>query len=259
MTGKLSKRTALVTGGGRGIGRAIALAYAREGAKVAVVARSREEIENVAKEIEGLGSEGYPVACDLMDREAIKRTVADVADHFGRIDILANIAGGLVGDVSKLLALTHDDDLFEQNVFLNLTAAYYMTRHTLPYMVEQDHGRILFTGSGYSKRGGGPIAYTAAKHGLTGLTRALVHQVPTTITVNTLCPGWTHTRAADFNQLASGFGMTPEEMKAMAESENIQNRVLEPEELGPMAALLAADESYGITGQLISVDGGYKI
>jgi 3-hydroxybutyrate dehydrogenase/3-oxoacyl-[acyl-carrier protein] reductase len=91
------------------------------------------------------------------------------------------------------------------------------------------------------------------------MMRAMIYQVPTSITVNTLCPGWTNTQLADWDALAELYETDGPTVKAMMEQENAQKRILEPEELGPMAALLAAPESAGITGQVISVDGGYKI
>jgi 3-hydroxybutyrate dehydrogenase len=185
--------------------------------------------------------------------------VGAMIDHFGRLDILINNAGGLMGRGADLQALTHDDALFERNLFLNLTSAYYATRAALPQMVKQDHGRIIFIGSGAAKRGGGSLSYTAAKHGLVGMTRALVYQIPPTITVNTLNPGWTNTSIVDFSRLATNWGVDEAAARARVESVSIQKRILEPEELGPMAVLLASDEGRGITGQEISVDGGFKV
>ena len=260
--GRLAGRVALVTGGGRGIGRGIALEFAREGAKVAVCSRTKSEIDAVAKEIGALGSEAYAVVCDIMDRAAIKRTVASVIEHFGRLDILVNNAGGIYGKLENMLSLTHDDKIFEDHLFFNLTSAYYATRAALPQMVKQNYGRIIFIGSAYAKRGGGMIAYTAAKHGLVGMTRAMAYQIPTTITVNTLCPGWNNTKLANdaFEEYSKGLGTTPAELRAQAESENVQKRLVEPEELGPMAALLASEEGgRAITGQTISVDGGDRV
>ncbi len=258
--GKLSGRVALVTGSGRGIGRSIALAYVREGAKVALTSRTRSEIDAVAEEVRALGGTAFAITADLLDGPGIKDMVGEVIAHYGQLDILYNNGGGLHGDLADLMsALNHDDVAFEKNIFLNLTSAYYATRAALPQMVKQDYGRIIFQGSGYAKRGGGTIAYSAAKHGLIGLARAMAYQVPTTITVNTICPGWTNTSLADWDKLGKALNIPAATFKALAESENVQKRILEPDELGPMAVLIASEESAGITGQVLSVDGGYRV
>ena len=205
--GKLEGRVALVTGSGRGIGRAIALAYAREGARIGLTSRSRPELEAVKLDIEAAGGESFVVTADLFDGPAIKRMVDDVIAHFGRLDILVNNGGGMVASGSAVQALTHDDAAFEKTIFLNLTSTYYATRAALPQMVQQNYGRVIFIGSGYAKRGGGPIAYTAAKHAVIGMTRALAYQVPSSITVNTLSPGWTRTNLVDFDRIAAARGI----------------------------------------------------
>jgi len=260
--GALDGRIALVTGGGRGIGRAVALALAAEGADVAVASRTASELESVGAEIEGLGRRAHTVTYDAMDGPGTKTMVDAVANEFGRLDILFNIAGGVVGDLEGLMTLTHDDQLFEDNLFLNLTSAYYATRAALPHMVKNDYGRVIFTGSGFAKTGGGAIAYTAAKHGLIGLARAMAYQVPPSITVNTLCPGWTETKlAVDYFENAAGaLGTDAATLRAAAEAENVQKRIVRPEELGPMAVLMASElGGAAITGQVISVDGGYRV
>ena len=260
---RLSGRTALVTGGGRGIGRSIALAFARAGAKVAVSSRTKKELDSVEKEIRDAGSEGLALVYDALDREAIQRTVAAAIDRFGRLDIVVNNVGGVYYDkLQDILALSSDDELFEEHLFFNLTSAYYATRAALPQMVKQNYGRVIHIGSGYAKRGGGPMAYSAGKHGLIGMMRAMIHQVPPTITVNVLCPGWTNTKLANdyFEGAAATLGTTAAALKGQAESENVQKRIVEPDELGPMAVLIASEEGgNAITGQVISVDGGYKI
>jgi NAD(P)-dependent dehydrogenase (short-subunit alcohol dehydrogenase family) len=127
-------------------------------------------------------------------------------------------------------------------------------------MREQQYGRVINIGSGASKRAAGALGYTTAKHGLVGLTKALAAAAGRDgITVNCICPGWTNTTLADWDAMARIQNRSPEEVRARAEAENLQHRVLEPEELGPMAALLASPDGAGITGQVISVDGGYRV
>ena len=121
-------------------------------------------------------------------------------------------------------------------------------------MVEGGYGRVISIGSGYATHGGGTISYSAAKHGLVGFTRALAYQVPPGITVNCLCPGWTNTAMLDWAGRDAAAAA-----RAKAEAQTVQGRVLEPDELAPMATLLASPEAAGITGQVISVDGGYKV
>jgi NAD(P)-dependent dehydrogenase (short-subunit alcohol dehydrogenase family) len=127
-------------------------------------------------------------------------------------------------------------------------------------MREAGFGRVISIGSGYAKRSGGALAYTAAKHGIVGFTKALAAQVASHgITVNCLCPGWTNTDLIRLDLRAEQLGTDVEGARAYLAQDNLLDRILEPEELGPMAALLAARESGGITGQVISVDGGYKV
>jgi NAD(P)-dependent dehydrogenase (short-subunit alcohol dehydrogenase family) len=249
----LRGRTAVVTGGGRGIGRAIALGLAAEGASVAVLARTRSELEAVVAEARELGGEGIAVEVDAMDGPALKRAVAE-AHPDGRLDILVNNVGGLIGTPEGLGALDHDDELFEQNLRLNLTSAYYATRAALPLMVAGGYGRVISIGSGYATHGGGTISYSAAKHGLVGLTHALAYQVPAEITVNCLCPGWTNTEVLSWSGPEG-----PAQAAAKAKVHTVQGRVIEPEELAPMAVLLASPAGAAITGQVISVDGGFKV
>lgn len=255
-------RVGWVTGGGRGIGRAIALALARDGHSVAVSSRTLTELDAVVAEIEALGSKGLAVVSDAMDPASIRAAAESIGSGLGPVDILVNNAGGGVG-VANAAAMSpqeRDDALFAANVELNLHSAYRASQAVLPGMVERRHGRIINIGSGYAKRSGGAVAYTAAKHGLIGFTRAMAAEVAEVgVTINCLCPGWTNTQLVNLDAMARARGTTAEEEQRRIARENLQNRVLEPEELGPMAALLAHDQSAGITGQVISVDGGYKV
>ena len=256
--GRLDGLVAVVTGGGRGIGRAIALEMAREGAKLTISSRTPDELDFVVSEITDLGSEGVSVVADAMSRDESKEPVRKAFSYFGRVDILVNNVGGRVPGNQD--PFSHDDIVFESNLVLNLTSAYWTTREALPLMREHQYGRILTIGSGYAKRSGGALAYTTAKHGLIGFTKALAAQVASEhITVNCLCPGWTNTALVDWESMGKSQGTDANEAYQWAASQNLQERILELEELGPMAALLAAPESAGITGQVISVDGGYKV
>ncbi len=258
--GRLDGLVAMVTGGGRGIGRAIALEMAREGATIVVSSRTVSELEVVVEEARAAGSDGLALRCDAMDREQTQASVATAIERFGKLDILVNNAGGGAPRQGSQDPFTHDDDVFADNLTLNLTTHYWATRAALPSMRDHNYGRIISIGSGYAKRSGGALAYTAAKHGIIGFTRALAAQVARQgITVNCLCPGWTNTRLINIEGRARRMGTDVEGAKASLARDNLLDRILEPEELGPMAALLAAPESGGITGQVISVDGGYKV
>lgn len=256
----LAGRVAVVTGGGRGIGRAIALELAREGADVVVSSRTQAQLDGVVAEIEAIGTRGLAVIADALDREQSKDPVRRAIAVFGSCDILINNVGGGAPLRGSQDPFTHDDDVFEANLALNITSAYWTTREALPHMRESGFGRIIGIGSGYAKRSGGALAYSTAKHGLIGFTRALAHDTAAHgITVNCLCPGWTNTALVDWEAMGRAAGISAEAAHAWRASENLQDRVLEPDELGPMAALLASPRSAGITGQVISVDGGYKV
>jgi 3-hydroxybutyrate dehydrogenase len=193
-----------------------------------------------------------------MDREQAREPVRTAMAEFGRIDILVNNVGGSVGRQHD--PFTGDDNSFEDTLVLNLISAFWTSREALPHMRQQQYGRVINIGSGASKRAASTPAYTSAKHGLIGLTKALAAAAGSDgITVNCLCPGWTNTSLTDWDAIARRQNTTPEEARARAEAESLQHRILEPEELGPMAALLASPDGGGITGQVISVDGGYRV
>jgi NAD(P)-dependent dehydrogenase (short-subunit alcohol dehydrogenase family) len=255
--GELEGKVAIITGGGRGIGRAIAVRYAAEGATVVVSARTASDLEATLELANLPRRRGLAVIADAMDPDGARRPVVEALDQFGRVDVLVNNVGGALafGDV-----FTPGDEGFEQTLVLNLTSAWWTTSAALPVMRDHGYGRIVNIGSGASKHTGGSLPYTAAKHGLAGLTKELAKAVARFgINVNMLCPGWTRTSLADFDRIARARGTTAEAEERRAAAECVQRRVLDPEELTGMATLMASEHGRGITGQIISVDGGYRI
>jgi NAD(P)-dependent dehydrogenase (short-subunit alcohol dehydrogenase family) len=253
-------RVAVITGAGRGIGRALAVRLAAEGATVVVSSRTRSDLDAVVASIEGSGGSGHVVVADALDREQAKRPVVEAVERFGRIDVVVNNVGGAIGADHD--PFTGSDDTFERTLTMNLTSAWWTTRAALPHMRAHGWGRVVFIGSGASKSStpGGRPAYTAAKHGLVGLTKQLARAgAPYGITVNCVCPGWTNTSLVDWDAIAARQGVSVEQAQQVALDANVQRRILEPEELCGLVALLCGDEGGGMTGQVMSVDGGYGI
>ncbi len=253
---KLQGRVALVTGGGRGIGRAIALALAAEGAKVAVTARTATELEEVVGSIRAKGGQALAVSADLADRAAVVQLVPRVAADLGPIDVLVNNAG--VGSSASPRPLIEFDDAFwDLSLALNLTAPYLLCKAVLPGMVARRRGRIINVAS-INSRIPSPhaAAYVASKHGLLGLTRALALEVAKDgITVNAICPGPVHTIMND-KRVAYDAGRRGVSFAEQEKSMTLLGRRLEPEEIAPVAVYLASDESAAMTGQALNIDGG---
>ena len=257
MPGQLSGQVAVITGGGRGIGRAIALRYAAEGASIVISSRTIGDLEETLALADLDGERGVVVTADATRPDEACRPVELAVERFGRVDILVNNVGGSVGRGN---AFEISDDSFEKTLILSLTSAWWTTAAALPGMRQQGFGRIINIGSGASKRTGSSVGYGAAKHGLVGLTRQLAADAaPYGINVNCLCPGWTRTSLLDFDRIAAARGTTASEEEQRAGADSLQGRVLEAAELAGMAVLLAGPDGGGITGQVISVDGGYKV
>jgi NAD(P)-dependent dehydrogenase (short-subunit alcohol dehydrogenase family) len=257
--GQLDGKVAIITGGGRGIGRAIALRYAAEGATVVVSSRTRTDLDDVVAEASRRGGrQGLGIVADAADRTEARRPVIEALDAFGRVGVLVNNVGGTAGgDPDPFLG---NDDAFERTVTLCLTSAWWTSAAALPSMRDHGFGRIVNIGSGASKHTGASLGYTAAKHGLVGFTKELAKAgAPYGINVNLLCPGWTRTSLVDFERIAARRGTDAVFEERRAGAESLQNRILDPEELAGMALLLVAADGRGITGQVISVDGGYRV
>jgi NAD(P)-dependent dehydrogenase (short-subunit alcohol dehydrogenase family) len=247
-------RVALVTGGGRGIGRAIALALARAGVHVAVCARTVPEIEAVAAEVKALGRRTFFFPLDVSDRAQVARAPRTVTSALGPVDILVNNAG-IHGSapVHKL-----DDATWDAILAVDLTAPFLLTRAFLPGMYERHWGRVINVASVAGRVGlKHGAAYSAAKHGIIGLTRSIALEgAKKGVTANAVCPSWTETRMMDeaVEAIALGTGRTEAEARALILAENPLGRAALPEEVAEMAVFLA--RSPIVTGQAVHVDGG---
>lgn len=254
---KLANKLAFITGGGRGIGRAIALAFAREGASVSLSARTRTEIEAVANEINGQGGTAAAFECDVSLFGDVERAYGLTVKHFGRAPgILVNNAG----IVETAPFVKTDEAMWERHLAVNLTGTFHCTRMALPAMLAGKWGRIINIASIAGKTGAPYVsAYAASKHGVLGLTRSLALEVaPLGITVNAICPGYVDTEMTErgIENIVARTGVSADEARTALEGMSPQNRMVTAEEVAAVALLLASEESRGINGQAINVDGG---
>jgi 3-oxoacyl-[acyl-carrier protein] reductase len=250
MAGRLAGRVALVTGASRGFGRAIALAFAREGARLAAnYLASEREAKEVAAEAERLGAEVIALRGDVAREEDARGLVAATLDHFGRLDILVNNAGIMVR--GPLLEMPADG--YRRMLDVNVTGTILCTRHALPAMIERKHGRVINLSSQLAQRsvgGGGFAAYAATKGAIESLTRVLAAEVGGHgITVNAISPGGIDT---DMSRDV----MTPE-YRARRLAELPLRRFGSVEDVAYCAVVLAADEAGYLTGQILHPSGGW--
>jgi len=242
---ELKDKVAIVTGGSRGIGRAVALALAKMGASLVVSARAYEKAEGVAEEARILGSEALAVKADVSDAHQVEGLVRSCLERFGRLDILVNNAG-----IAKdALILRMKDEDWNQVLDVNLKGAFYCIRAALKPMVKQRSGRIINIASVVGMIGNvGQANYVASKAGLVGLTKAAAREVATwRITVNAVAPGFITT---DMTEALS------EKVKQSILSQVPLQRFGSPEEVALVVCFLASDAAGYITGQVIHVNGG---
>lgn len=253
---KLENKVAAITGGTAGIGRSIAEYYLAEGAKVTIMARNAEKAEAVLKEIDA-GDRLQFIQGDATSQEDIEGFVDKTVAAYGSIDILVNNAGG-AGELQPVVDLP--DDAFDLCMKWNVYSTFWATRRALKTMLPNKWGRVINISSVEGKNGKPVLtAYVAAKHAVNGMTKSIAREVGTEgVTVNAICPGLIITDIVKDNgpDTAAAMGMSFDEMVAMFASEAAINRPNKVEEVSAVAVLLASEEGGGITGALISVDGG---
>lgn len=243
----LAGKLALVTGGGRGIGAAIARGLAKAGARVVVCGRDQAALDVVAKEIGGVA-----LRLDLTDRAQTDEVIASV----GHVDVLVNNAG-----VAESAALDRTTDaIWDRIMELDATAPFRVIRALVPSMVKASWGRVIniasnagISGYGYS------AAYCAAKHAMVGMTRALAIDLARSgVTINALCPGWVETAMLDeaVTRIAAKTGRSETEARTSLAAMSPQRRVITPDEVAHAALMLCSDGARGIHGQTIVIDGG---
>ena len=254
---QLENKVALVTGAGRGIGRGIALAFAKAGATTVVTARTDEEIHAVEKEIKSQGGKALAINADVAQKGVPEKVIQQIVSELGSIDILVNNAA--VGSAySQKPLVEFDDDFWDYSMALNLTSPYHFCKAAAPVMQKNKWGRIINISSLAGKM---PLlhgsAYAATKLGLIGFTRAIALELaPDGITVNALCPGPVKTKMGKIRmtQVSARLGISFDEWEKRLTPP--MGRFILPEDFGPICVLLGSDAGAAITGQNFNVCGG---
>jgi 3-hydroxybutyrate dehydrogenase len=243
---------AVVTGGGRGIGRAIATRLTRQGTTVTVIGRSREALEEAVAEGDAAGLE----VGDVTDRAAFERAVESAASARGPISILVNNAGWAESGPF----LKADISFFSEMWNVHVLAAVHATQMVLPGMIERGFGRIVNIASTAGLKGYPYVsAYCAAKHGLVGLTRSLASEVAKTgVTVNAVCPGYTETDLvrASVDRIAAKTGRSRDDAIAQITGGSPLGRLIRPAEVAASVVFLCSPDAAAVTGATIAVAGG---
>ncbi len=252
----LHHRVALITGGGTGIGRAIGIKLAKNGARVAIASRDPAHLETASTEFKTLGLDVLTIQMDVSKKQDVQRGVAKIIDEWQTIHILVNNAG-----LSGLSLMDDPDDSKWHDILdTNLSGMYQVTKEALKHIRDNSGGRVINISSVLGKFGvPGYTAYCTTKHGIIGFTRALALEVvDRSITVNAVCPGWVDTAMATkgINESAASLGITAEQFKAQAVAAVPIKRFLEADEIAELVSYLASDLAQGITGQAINICGG---
>jgi NAD(P)-dependent dehydrogenase (short-subunit alcohol dehydrogenase family) len=246
-------KVAFVTGAGSGIGRAAALAFAREGASVVVADVSEPGSQKTVRLVEELGGQAIAVRCDVTRSDDIKAGLAKTIETFGRLDFAFNNAG--IEPKNAAPTADYDEDEWDRIIDINLRGVFLCMKHEIPLILKQGGGAIVNTSSGAGVIGiKGSPAYTAAKHGLLGLTKAAaLDYAPQNIRINSVCPGYIETPMMD-----RFTGGTPEGRAKVVGEEPI-GRMGKPEEIAAAVIWLCSDAAAFMIGHAMVIDGGQTI
>ena len=252
MAGQLEGKSALITGGGGGIGRATALIFAREGARLAIADASADAARETVAQVNAAGGQAIALSGDVTDPMAVQAMVASVVSAYGRLDCAFNNAGIAGFQVDAAGKRTHEwpDEGVDRMLAVNLKGVWLCMKHEIIQMLAQGGGRIVNTGSIAGLSGlRTSSAYVASKHGVLGFTKtAAVEYAQDNIRVNAVCPGYIETKMTEDTMRRRGdelMGLVP------------MRRMGKPEEIGEMVLFLCSDRSSYITGACYNVDGGY--
>ena len=258
---KLAQRVAIITGGGRGIGRAIALRFVAEGAAVVLAATGREGLEATAGEIRSAGGRASISVTDVADEAAVARMVAATMSEFGRLDVLVNNAG-VAGPTARVVEIDRAE--WDRTLAVNVTGAYLCAKHAVPHMIARRSGRVINITSiagliGYALRS----PYAVSKWGMIALTRSLAIEVGEYgITVNAIAPGAVRGERVEsvIRNRAAALGRAKEDVEREFFIEpTALKRMVETDDIAATALHLASDEAGNITGETISVSAGFRL
>jgi 3-oxoacyl-[acyl-carrier protein] reductase len=249
-TRRLSGKIAIITGAGKGIGKEIAVEYAREGASVIVAARTYSDVETVAQQIQNEGGNAYPIACDIANVSDVENMVKTTLDKYGRLDILVNNAG-----ISRS-ALIHrtTDEMWDQVVNINQKGTFNCIRAVIPHFMDKKPlgGKIInFTSTAAKHGNAGQVAYTTSKWGIVAMTKTAARELASyNVQVNCIMPGYIETpMTAD----------TPAAYREQTISQIPLLRIGETKDISKMTILLGSKDSDYMTGTIVQIDGGLRM